>query len=191
MDIGERYQHLRLLEAVLFASAEPVSARDLQRRLPDDVEVDPLLEELQRHYASRGVTLVRVGTGWAIRTAEDLAEALRPEKPVQRKLSRAALETLAVIAYHQPATRAEIEAIRGVGVARGTLDQLLEAGWIKPGRRRETPGRPATWITTNGFLDHFGLERLADLPGLEELRAAGLLEREAAPLFAAADMMED
>ena len=170
------FQHLRLLEAVLFASAEPVDQRALAERLPEDADVVELLAELQAHYAERGVHLVCRGGGWAFRTAPDLAAALLVETNVGRKLSRAAMETLAIIAYHQPVTRAEIEEIRGVALSRGTLDVLFEAGWIRPRGRRRSPGKPMLWGITEAFLDHFGLVSLEDLPGVEELKAAGLLE---------------
>jgi len=176
-------QQLRLLEAVLFASAEPVSESALQLRFGEGVNIRILLQDLADLYANRGVNLVAAGGCWAFRTAPDLAGLLREETEVAAKFSRAALETLAIIAYHQPVTRAEIENIRGVATNKGTLDILMEAGWVRPGRRRETPGRPVTWITTAQFLDHFGLESLRDLPGLEELRAAGLLD--ARPAIAA------
>lgn len=172
----EHSQHLRLLEALLFASSEPLDESSLAARLPGDVEVRPLLDELREHYANRGVVLERVGGRWAFRTAPDLADQLKVETEVQRKLSKAAIETLSIIAYHQPVTRAEIEEIRGVSQSKGTFDVLLEAGWIKPGRRRRTPGKPLTWLTTERFLDHFGLETLDELPGVEELKAAGLLD---------------
>ncbi|QQP87850.1 SMC-Scp complex subunit ScpB [Skermanella sp. TT6] len=167
---------LRLLEALLFASAEPLDARSLAARLGQGADVDALLGELAAHYAERGINLVCTGGRWSFRTAPDLAEKLRVDAEVQRKLSRATVETLAIIAYHQPVTRAEIESIRGVATSKGTLDILMEAGWIRPGKRRETPGRPLTWITTDGFLDHFGLESLRDLPNLEDLKASGLLD---------------
>ncbi len=169
-------QALRLLEALLFASAEPLDEETLAERLGPGADVAALLEALRGHYAPRGVNLLRTGAGWSFRTAADLAPLLRQEEEVSKKLSRAAIETLAIIAYHQPVTRAEIEAIRGVATSKGTLDILMENGWIRPGRRRETPGRPLTWITTDHFLDHFGLESLRDLPGVEDLRAAGLLD---------------
>ncbi|MFM2042267.1 MAG: putative segregation and condensation protein [Pseudomonadota bacterium] len=172
----DHVQRLRLLEALLFASADPVAEEDLAVRFGDGVDVPGLLAELQALYAHRGVQLVCHGGRWAFRTAPDLGEYLRLEMEVQHKLSRAAIETLAIIAYHQPVTRAEIESIRGVATSKGTLDILMEAGWVRPGRRRETPGRPVTWITTPHFLDHFGLESLRDLPGVEDLRAAGLLD---------------
>ena len=168
---------LRIVEALLFASAEPLSARDIHERIEGDVDVGAALLALQDDYAERGVNLVEMESKWAFRTATDLADQLQIEKQVQRKLSRAAMETLAIIAYHQPLTRAEIENIRGVSTNRGTLDVLIEEGWVKPGRRRETPGRPLTWMTTSGFLDQFSLETLVDLPGMDDLKAAGLLDR--------------
>jgi segregation and condensation protein B len=176
LDLSDRAQALRLIEAILFAAAEPVGEENLAERLPDGTDIAGLLAEVAEQYAGRGVNLVKVAGRWALRTAPDLAPALEREKTVQRKLSRAAVETMAIIAYHQPVTRAEIESIRGVALSRGTLDQLMEAGWILPKGRRHSPGRPATWVTTDGFLEHFGLDRLDDLPGIEELRAAGLLD---------------
>jgi len=167
---------VRLLEAVMFASSEPVSERALAHRLPDGVNVKPLLRELRGFYEGRGVNLVRRGGSWAFRTAPDLGQRLNLEVEVSRKLSRAAIETLAIIAYHQPVTRAEIEEIRGVSLSKGTLDLLFEEGWIKPRGRRDTPGRPMQWGTTDNFLDHFGLESVSQLPGLKELRAMGLLD---------------
>jgi len=168
--------NLRLLEAVLFASAEPLSERALANRLPDEVNLKALLATLQADYTGRGVNLLLRGKSWAFRTAEDLSSIFEKEMDVARKLSRAAIETLAIVAYHQPVTRGEIEEARGVSLSKGTLDTLFEAGWIKPGKRRETPGRPLTWSTTDNFLDHFSLESLRDLPGVKELKAAGLLE---------------
>jgi len=176
-------QVARMVEAILFAAAEPMTEKDLTARLPEGADVGAALTTLSAEYDRRGVRLERRGTTWAFRTAPDLAEVLTMEAVEQRKLSRAAVETLAIVAYHQPVTRAEIEEIRGVAVSRGTLDVLLEAGWIRPRGRRQTPGRPLTWGTTEGFLDHFGLESLKDLPGLAELRAAGLLD--ARPALAA------
>ena len=167
---------LRLLEAMLFAEVEPVDEDVLISRLPEGVDVPALLHELSEQYAARGVNLTRVAGRWAFRTAGDLAPHLRIEVKVPRKLSRAAVETLAIIAYHQPVTRGEVEEIRGVALSRGTLDVLLEAGWIKPVGRRRTPGRPATWGTTTAFLEHFSLNSVADLPGVEELKAAALLD---------------
>ncbi len=173
-------QYLRIVEALIFASAEPVSERDIALRLPEGVEPAPLLGELEAHYAARGFNLVRRGDSWAFRTSADLAESLKVERTQERRLSRAAVETLAIIAYHQPVTRAEIEEIRGVALSKGTLDTLFAAGWIRPKGRRRTPGRPLTWATSDGFLDHFGLENLTDLPGIKELEAAGLLDSRAA-----------
>jgi segregation and condensation protein B len=169
-------QHLRLLEAVLFASAEPLSERELAQRLPEDAAIPELLAALKADYADRGVNLVRAGKTWAFRTSQDLAAVLSRDKLTERRLSRAALETLAIIAYHQPVTRAEIEEIRGVQLSKGTLDVLFDQGWIRPKGRRQTPGRPVTWGTTDTFLDHFGLESLAELPGVDELKMAGLLD---------------
>ncbi len=169
-------QHLRLLEAVLFSSTEPLSEKMLAGRLPEGADLKGVLANLQEHYANRGVTLIHAGGSWAFRTAPDLGPMLARETEVARKLGKATIETLAIVAYHQPVTRAEIEEIRGVGVSRGTLDLLLEAGWIKPRGRRKTPGRPMTWGTTDGFLDHFGLESVKDLPGMDDLKAAGLLD---------------
>jgi len=167
---------LRLVEALLFASAEPVAPDALARHLPAGTDLEALLDRLRSDYEGRGVNLVRIGRRWAFRTSEDLAGRLKIETESQRKLSRAAIETLAIIAYHQPVTRAEIEEIRGVALSRGTLDTLLEAGWVQPKGRRRTPGRPVTWGTTDAFLDQFGLEHLDALPGLAELKAAGLLD---------------
>jgi segregation and condensation protein B len=169
-------QLLRLLEAILFAAAEPLTLDAIAARLPKDVDAKPLLDELEGLYADRGVNLVRVAGKFMLRTAPDLVDALKIERAVKRKLSRAAIETLAIIAYHQPVTRAEIEEIRGVELSRGTLDLLMEAGWIQPRGHRETPGRPALWVTNEEFLLHFGLDKLDDLPGVEELKAAGLLD---------------
>ena len=169
-------ESLRLTEAILFAAVEPLDEASIAARLPDGHNVPALLAALQAHYEGRGVNLVRVARKWALRTAPDLGARLQIEREASRKLSRAAIETLAIVAYHQPITRAEVENIRGVAVNRGTLDVLLEAGWIKPGRRREVPGRPVTWLTSEAFLDHFGLESLKDLPGVKELQAAGLLD---------------
>ena len=165
-----------MVEALLFAAAGPLTLRELTARLPEGADPRAALAALRDRYEGRGVRLERAGDGWALRTAPDLAPLLRREAVRHRKLSRAAIESLAIVAYHQPATRAEIEEIRGVTVARGTLDQLLELGWIGFGKRREAPGRPATFVTTQAFLDHFGLTSARDLPGLEELRFAGLLD---------------
>lgn len=173
----DRAQQLRVMEALLFAAEEPLDDASLKARLPGEAPLTELLEELRALYAPRGVNLVNVSGRWAFRTASDLAPFLRSERMVRRKLSRAAVETLAIVAYHQPVTRAEIEEMRGVSVNRGTLETLLEAGWIRPGRRRQTPGKPVTWVTTDGFLEHFGLDSRDDLPGVEELKAAGLLDK--------------
>jgi len=181
----------RMCEAVLFASAEPVSVRDLEARMPHGSDVPQALELLRNRYEGRGVRVVKVGDGWAIRTAPDLGFLMQKETVETRKLSRAAIETLAIIAYHQPATRAEIEEIRGVSVSRGTIDQLLGLEWIRFGRRRMTPGRPVTFVVTPEFLDHFGLESARDLPGLKELRAAGLLENRPPPGLALGEDEEE
>ena len=173
----EQKDYVRLVEALLFATAEPLTAKDLHARLPEDADLSAILKELETLYDGRGIELKRIGNGFAFRTAEDLADYLVLEKEEERKLSRAALEMLSIVAYHQPITRAEIENIRGVATSKGTLDSLLEQGWIKPGPRRESPGRPVTWMTTAHFLDHFQLESLTDLPGLDELKASGLLDR--------------
>ena len=165
----------RMAEAIVFASAEPVSAKQLAARLPDGIDIPAAMAELQQIYARRGVNLVRVGDAWAFRTAGDLAFLMSRDTVQQRKLSRAALEVLAIIAYHQPVTRAEIEEIRGVETSKGTLDTLLETEWVKMRGRRKTPGRPVTYGTTDAFLDHFALEEIRDLPGMEELKGAGLL----------------
>jgi len=171
----------RMIEAILFASADPVSAAELAKRLPEGCDVAEALVHLRSRYAGRGVHVVKVGDGWAMRTAADLGWLMRTEQVETRRLSRAAIETLAIIAYHQPVTRAEIEEIRGVTLSRGTIDQLLELGWIRFGRRRMTPGRPLTFVVTDAFLDHFGLETPRDLPGLRELREAGLLDSRGMP----------
>lgn len=171
----------RMVEAILFASAEPVSVKELAARMPHGADPAEALVHLRKRYEGRGVTLCRIGDAWAIRTAADLGFLMQRETVETRKLSRAAIETLAIIAYHQPVTRAEIEEIRGVSVSRGTVDQLLEMEWIRFGRRKMTPGRPVTFVVTSEFLDHFGLENARDLPGLKELRAAGLLENRPPP----------
>jgi segregation and condensation protein B len=170
-----RRRHLRIAEALLFASPTPLRATDIAPYLGEGADVKALLLELQAEYAQRGVVLVRRGDGWAFRTADDLGFLLRREEEETRPLSRAALETLSIIAYHQPATRAEIEEVRGVATGKGTLDLLMEAGWIRMRGRRRSPGRPVTYGTTDAFLDHFGLESLSDLPGLDDLKGAGLL----------------
>ena len=174
-DTDARADQLRLLEALLFASGAPLDEESIARRLPQGSDVAALVAELAEHYRPRGVNIVRVAGGWTLRTAPDLGPRLKLEQTVTRKLSRAAIETLAIIAYHQPVTRGDIEEIRGVIVSSGTLDVLMEAGWIMPKGRRETPGRPVTWVTTEEFLTHFGLADRHDLPGIEELKAAGLI----------------
>ena len=171
----------RMVEAILFASADPVSLREMAGRMPHGSEPLIAMQNIQKRYSGRGVEIVQVDQAWAIRTAADLGFLMQRETVETRKLSRAAIETLAIVAYHQPVTRAEIEEIRGVAVSRGTIDQLLELEWIKIGRRRQTPGRPVTFVVTEHFLDHFGLESSRDLPVLQELRAAGLLENRPAP----------
>jgi len=174
-------QHLRLLEALIFAGTQALDEKELAERLPNDADVGRLLADLAELYAHRGVNLVKVAGGYAFRTAPDLSEKLKIERPVTRKLSRAAIETLAIIAYHQPVTRTEIEQVRGVGLSKGTLDLLFEQNWIRPMGRRRVPGRPVTWGTTDFFLEHFGLPTLDDLPGHEEMKAAGLLDPRAQP----------
>lgn len=171
----------RMVEAILFAMAEPATVKELEARMPHGCDAAEALVHLRKRYEGRGVQVVHVGDAWAMRTAADLGFLMQKETVETRKLSRAATETLAIIAYHQPVTRAEIEEIRGVSVSRGTVDQLLELEWIRFGRRKMTPGRPVTFVVTQGFLDHFGLESARDLPGLKELRAAGLLENRAPP----------
>jgi segregation and condensation protein B len=179
-----RPEHLRLLEALLFAAAAPVDEKVLAARLPEDIDLRASLRALQAEYAARGVNLVRIGNKWTFRTAADLSWLLTKEAVVPKKLSRAAVETLAVIAYHQPVTRAEVEEIRGVVMSKGTFDVLMETGWIRPRGRRKAPGRPITYGTTEDFLSHFGLESLTDLPGLEELKGSGLLDNRLPPGFA-------
>jgi segregation and condensation protein B len=174
--VSECAQQLRLIEALLFAAAAPLDEADLAGYFDDTADVGMLLRSLSENYAGRGVNLVRLAGGWAFRTAPDLASKLRIERSVARKLSRAAVETLAVIAYHQPVTRAEIEEVRGVALGKGTIDALMEAGWVRPRGRRASPGRPLLWVTTPEFLMHFGLDGLNELPGADELRAAGLLD---------------
>ena len=166
----------RMVEAILFASSTPVTVAELKNRMPQGSDPSFALDELKVQYSDRGVNLVKVGDGWAMRTSTDLSFLMRKETIETRKLSRAAVETLAIIAYHQPVTRLEIEEVRGVGVSKGTVDLLLEMDWIKFGRRKMTPGRPVTFVVTQHFLDHFGLESAKDLPGLKELKSAGLLE---------------
>ena len=167
---------MRILEALLFAAEAPLDEKVLASRLPAGIDVHALLQQLQREYAPRGVNLVRIGGKWTLRTATDLAWLLTHESVVTRKLSRAAIETLAIVAYHQPVTRAEVEEIRGVSTSKGTLDVLLETGWIRPRGRRKAPGRPLTYGTTAEFLSHFGLEAVGDLPGLDELKGSGLFD---------------
>jgi len=176
MELTARPEELRLLEALLFAAGEPLDEATLGARLPEGANVKDALARLQAEYATRGVNLVRIGKKWTFRTAGDLSWLLTKESVEQRKLSRAAIETLAIVAYHQPVTRAEIEEIRGVVTATGTLDVLLKTGWIRPRGRRKAPGRPITYGTTEAFLSNFGLEEVGDLPGLDELKGAGLLE---------------
>ena len=171
----------RMVEAILFASGEPVSVGELNARMPHGADAKEAIAHLQKRYEGRGVAVVKVDEAWAIRTAPDLGFLMQKETVEVRKLSRAAIETLAIIAYHQPVTRAEIEEIRGVSVSRGTVDQLLELEWIRFGRRKMTPGRPVTFVVTQNFMDHFGLENARDLPGLKELRSAGLLENRPPP----------
>jgi len=171
-----RPEEVRLLEALLFAAGEPLDEATLGRQLPNGVDVKDALARLKAEYATRGVNLVKIGKKWTFRTADDLSWLLTKQITETRKLSRAAIETLAIVAYHQPVTRAEIEEIRGVVTAAGTLDVLLKTGWIRPRGRRKAPGRPITYGTTEAFLSHFGLEEVSDLPGLDELKGAGLLE---------------
>ena len=171
----------RMVEAILFASAEPVTVRELEARMPHGCDAAEAIVHLRNRYEERGVNLSKVGDAWTMRTSPDLGFLMQKETVETRKLSRAAIETLAIIAYHQPVTRAEIEEIRGVSVSRGTVDQLLEMEWIRFGRRKMTPGRPVTFVVTQNFLGHFGLETARDLPGLKELRSAGLLESRPPP----------
>lgn len=176
MSENEMNPELRLLEAILFASADPLSTEILCKQLPEETNVLELIGQLKETYATRGVNLVETDGFWSFRTAPDLAGQMKITRQPRRKLPRAAAEVLAIIAYHQPITRAEIESIRGVETSKGTLDILLELGWVRPGKRRETPGRPLTWNTTQEFVSHFNLESLKDLPGFDELQAAGLLD---------------
>lgn len=180
-DAAEAFADERLIEAVLFASDAPMSVDAIAARVGRAVDVGARLSALQERYRGRGVELVRVARGWAFRTAPDLGDRLAMAAPVERKLSRAGVETLAIVAYHQPVTRAEIEQVRGVALSKGTLDALLEIGWIRPMGRKRAPGRPVMWGVTPGFLDHFGLDSLDDLPGMEELKRTGLLDSE--PIF--------
>ena len=186
-----RPEELRLLEALLFASAEPLDEKTLSARLPEGVDVKVALQQLQEEYAPRGVNLVKVAGKWAFRTASDLSWLLTKDSVVPRKLSRAAIETLAIVAYHQPVTRAEVEEIRGISAAKGTLDVLLETGWVRPRGRRKAPGRPVTYGTTEAFLSHFGLEALDDLPGLDELKGSGLLDGRLPPGFSVPSPSDD
>ena len=171
------FNTLRLIEALLFASKDPVPTTVLAAQIPEDEDIGEILETLQSHYSNRGIVLENAGNTWAFRTASDLAADLAIQRVASRRLSRAAMETMAIIAYHQPVTRAEIEDIRGVAVAKGTVDTLLEAGWIKPRGRKQTPGRPLMWGTTDAFLDHFGLSSVKERPGMDELKAAGSLDK--------------
>ena len=186
-----RPEELRLAEALLFASAEPLDEKILAARLPQGIDVKAVLQQLQAEYAPRGVNLVRVAGKWAFRTANDLSWLLTKDSVVPRKLSRAAIETLAIVAYHQPVTRAEVEEIRGISAAKGTLDVLLETGWVRPRGRRKAPGRPVTYGTTEAFLSHFGLEALDDLPGLDELKGSGLLDGRLPPGFSVPSPSDD
>ena len=172
----ELTHELRLLEAVIVASGEPVTLDLLKKQLGEEADVPALLAQLKRLYAPRGVNLVEIDGQWCFRTAGDIAPHMKITRQPRRKLPRAAAEVLAIIAYHQPVTRADIESIRGVDTSKGTLDILLELGWVRPGKRRDTPGRPLTWHTTTDFMSHFNIETLKDLPGLDELKAAGLLD---------------
>ena len=180
--MSEAAEHLRMIEALLFAAEEPLDEASLAARLPDGADVPELIAELTSRYEGRGVNLMRLGGKWQLRTAADLRYLLEQHRQEPRRLSRAGLETLAIIAYHQPITRAEIEEVRGVGLSKGTLDILMEIGWVRPRGRKRVPGRPITYGTTDRFLEHFGLEDLKSLPGLEELKAAGLLDGEPPPL---------
>ena len=168
---------LRILEALLFAATDPVPEENIKKHLPNNVDLPILLEKLRKQYKNRGVNLVRVAECWAFRTAPDLSEKLQIEISIKRKLSRASTEVLSIIAYHQPVTRTEIEEIRGVALSKGTIDILLEVGWIRPVGRRQTPGRPVTWGTSIEFLNHFNLDTVKDLPGIDELKATGLLDK--------------
>jgi segregation and condensation protein B len=181
--VQPRAEELRLLEAMLFASAEPLDEKSLAARMPQGTNVREALVRLQEEYATRGVNLLRIGGKWTFRTANDLSWLLSKETVEARKLSRAAIETLAIIAYHQPVTRAEIEELRGVSTSKGSVDVLLETGWIRPRGRRKAPGRPLTYGTSEAFLSHFGLDAVGDLPGLEELKGAGMLDGRLPPGF--------
>ena len=179
----DQAQHLRMLEALLFAASEPLDEASIASRLPENIDIPSLIEQLQKLYENRGVNLIAVDGRWTFRTAADLAFMMQKDAVEQRRLSRAGIETLAIIAYHQPVTRAEIEEIRGVSVSKGTLDVLMEVGWVRPRGRRRVPGRPVTYGTTHDFMSHFGLSAIEDLPGLEELKAAGLLDANLPPDF--------
>ncbi len=184
LDEADLLHYSRMVEALIFAATEPLDEASLAQRLPPGTEVRPLIERVRAAYEGRGVNLIEVAGRWTFRTAPDLAFLLRRDTEETRRLSRAAIETLAIVAYHQPVTRAEIEAIRGVAVSKGTLDVLLETGWVKPAGRRKTPGRPLTFKTTDVFLDHFSLAQIGDLPGIEDLKAAGLVDpRQAMPVI--------
>ncbi len=187
----EHIEKLRIIEAVLFAASEPLDDVTLAERLPEGADVDGLVRELAAFYSTRGVNLVRVAGKWSFRTAEDLAFVMRREAIVVKRLSRPAVETLAIIAYHQPTTRAEIEDVRGVAVSKGTIDVLMEAGWVHIKGRRQTPGRPVTFGTTDEFLNYFGLESVKDLPGVDELKSAGLLRSEPPVGYDVLDGLED
>ncbi|MFN0193405.1 MAG: SMC-Scp complex subunit ScpB [Aestuariivirga sp.] len=180
---ADRAQHLRILEAVLFAASEPLDTAKLARHLPEGTDVQGLLDDLKANYANRGVNVVLVSGKWTLRTADDLSFVLRREVVEQRRLGKAALETLAIVAYHQPVTRADIEEVRGVALSKGTLDTLLELGFVRMRGRRKAPGRPVTYGTTDQFLKHFGLNEIGDLPGLQELKGAGLLDATLPPGF--------
>ncbi len=179
----DRDQHLRIIEAMLFAATEPLPIDKLKTFLPEGVDLQLLIDDLQVNYANRGVNLVQIGGNYMLRTSPDVAFVLRRETVQQKKLTKAGLETLSIVAYHQPVTRADIEDIRGVAISKGTLDTLLDIGWVRMRGRRKTPGRPVTYGTTDGFLRHFGLNEITDLPGLHELKAAGLLEGNLPPGF--------
>lgn len=188
------HEDVRLVEAILFATSSAISVSQIAERFPAERKalIPVILEQLQAQFANRGINLVQRDNRWALRTATDLGDRLRLEKEQPKKFTRSAMETMAIVAYHQPVTRAEIENIRGVATSPGALDALMEAGWIKPGKRREVPGRPVTWLSTQAFLDHFGLEKLEDLPGMEELKAAGLLDkRPAVEAMPTADLFEE
>ena len=178
---SEHRENLRILEALLFAANEPLDAESLKARLPKGANLTKLLNLIKAQYESRGVNLVKTGNKWSFKTAIDLSPMMKKEKIVQRKLSKAATETLSIIAYHQPVTRAEVEDIRGVHFSPGTLDVLMELNWVRPIGRKKVPGRPIIYGTTERFLEYFNIEQISDLPGLEELKAAGLLESRLPP----------